>query len=273
MSRIGGPIRLRLCRCVRFLRNVLLGCAFGVVVLLVAAVLAADRLIFHPPQAREAPPEERLVVLPDGAEMALIYLAPAAERDPVLLYFHGNAEDLSDIAPLLKRWHRAGFGVLGCDYPGYGRSGGTPSEKGVYCHAEAAWRYLTETCGIAPGRIVIVGFSVGSGPACYLAERCQPRALILLAPFTSAFQVVLPQVPLPFDRFPNHRRMPRIAVPVRVLHGTADRVIAPEHGRRLFELAPGAGKHLELLPGAGHNDLPHRFDAAELRRFLTERAP
>ena len=188
----------------------------------------------------------------------------------MILYSHGNAEDLSDLAPLLRFWRRAGFGVFAYDYPGYGRSGGGPSEAGVYRNAEAAWRYLTGECGIAPGRIVVVGFSVGSGPACFLAEKHAPAALVLLAPFTSAFQVVLPHLILPFDRFPNRRRVPRIACPVWIRHGTADRVIAPEHGKRLFELAPGPVKRLELLPGMGHDDLPGRFDPAELRRFLRE---
>lgn len=78
----------------------------------------------------------------------------------------------------------------------------------------------------------MIGFSVGSGPACYLAEKYPVGALVLEAPFASAFQVVLPFGGLPGDRFPNAERVRNIKVPLLVIHGRKDRVIPVRNGKK-----------------------------------------
>ena len=258
-------------RALRSLRNIALGTAIGILLVAAAGVIFAERLIFHPPLPEVAPPEEFLRPLPSGAEkVAMFYLPPAREGDWVLLFSHGNAEDLSRIAPYLRYLNRAGFGVMSYDYPGYGRSDGTPSEQGVCRNAESAYEYLRCERGIAPERIAVMGFSVGGGPSCYLAERFPAGALILLAPFTSAFQVVLPRVALPGDRFPNRKRIRQIRLPLWIAHGAADRVIAPAHGRALYDAAPGACKRFDLYEGVGHNELPGSVRPEAIRQFLDQ---
>lgn len=229
----------------------------------------ADRVIFQPPPPTEnGPPVEMLAVTPE-ISIALRFLPPPGPDAYTLLLSHGNAEDLSHLEAILQEFYRRGYGVAAYDYEGYGRSGGKPSEANACRDIEAVYAYLTVEAGIRPEKLVIHGFSVGGGPSCYLAAKVPAAALVLEAPFTSAFAVVRLGF-LPFDRFPNLRRIDRIAMPLLIIHGECDRIIPPSHGRKLFARAKEP-KRFYGVPGADHNDL--RFIAGEeyflaLQRFL-----
>lgn len=110
---------------------------------------------------------------------------------------------MSSVRHLLAEYQRHGYSAAGYDYEGYGASAGKPSSAAACRDIEAVYHYLTGEKGISPAEIVVIGFSVGSGPACYLAEKYPVGALVLEAPFASAFQVVLPFGGLPGDRFPE----------------------------------------------------------------------
>ncbi len=84
---------------------------------------------------------------------------------------HGNAEDLGDDRDWLELLRSTGFGVFAYDYEGYGTSGGKPTEKSVYADELAAYEYLTGSLHVPSNRVVIMGRSVGTGPAIYLAAR------------------------------------------------------------------------------------------------------
>jgi pimeloyl-ACP methyl ester carboxylesterase len=85
-----------------------------------------------------------------------------AQSSRVLLFFHGNAGNISHRLDSIRQFHRLGLSVLIIDYRGYGQSSGKTTEKGIYSDAEAAWRYLTEDRGISAGDIVIFGRSLGA---------------------------------------------------------------------------------------------------------------
>lgn len=221
--------------------------------LCVVAYLVADRLIFLPPPATYGRGLGALsLTTADGAQISAVHLTnPSAEY--TILYSHGNAEDLGLIAPLLARLGEWGFSVLAYDYRGYGTSHGRPSERGTYADVDAAYAYLTRTQGIAPGRIIAYGRSLGAGPAVDLATREPLGGLILESAFLSAFRV-LTRVPLlPFDEFRNLDKIGRVSCPVLVMHGTGDDIVPVAHGRRLFEAAPEPKRSL-WVEGAGHND-------------------
>src|SRR5262249_3317690 len=105
-----------------------------------------------------------------------------------------------------------------------------------------------------PERIIILGRSVGSGPAVHLAARRPVAGLILESPFLSAFRVITGIPLLPFDKFPNYREIARVRCPVLIIHGTEDRVIGFWHGQKLFALAHEP-KRFFAVEGADHNDL------------------
>ncbi len=93
------------------------------------------------------------------------WFVPAAAANGTVLFFHGNAGNISHRMEYLLMFHRLGYDTFIFDYRGYGESSGAPSESGTYLDAQAAWRYLTETKGIPPARIMLFGESLG-GAAC-----------------------------------------------------------------------------------------------------------
>ena len=112
---------------------------------------------------------------------------------------------------------------------------------------------MTQDKKIAPENIIVMGFSVGSGPSSYLAAKYPVKAVVLAAPFAAASQVVFP-FSVPFDRFPNAARLSKKDVPLLIFHGTSDRIIPYRNGKKIFEQAAGR-KKIVSIPGADHNDL------------------
>ncbi len=185
--------------------------------------------------------------------------AESGENDPLLLFFHGNAGNLSDRAELaVELAIRAEAQVFLVGYRGYGRSEGRPSEKGLFLDACAAWRELTTSRGVDPGRIVIFGKSLGGAVAVDLAAGVEPAGLIVESSFTSIPDMAAthyPFVPRAFvrTRMDSLSKIPRVRCPKLFIHSRSDRVVPYELGRRLFEAAPKPKRFHEVV-GAGHNE-------------------
>ncbi len=263
-------------------------------ILALLAVVAATmllferRLIYFPLRAHEVTPqqlgmayEELELRAEDGVRLHGWFLPVKGSR-LTLLVCHGNGGNIShrlDRA-LLAQAH-LGTDVLLFDYRGYGRSDGRPDEEGTYRDARAAWRWLL-TKGVAPGRIVIFGESLGSAVALQLAlENGGARALVLESPFASipamarAVYPFLPVWPLVRTRYDNLSKIGRLRLPLLVLHGERDDIVPFAQGRRVFEAAPEP-KRFWAIPGAHHNDTyvvggePYW---RALRQFLDEAPP
>lgn len=219
------------------------------------AWLASDRMIFQPPSPSYRAGQLPIVMVPtEAGSIATLHLANPSAAITVL-YAHGNAEDLGQVAPLLDELRRTGFAVLAFDYRGYGLStGGPPSAAGATSDMEAVYRHAVETLKIPPSRLVLYGRSVGSGPASDLAARVPAGGLVLESAFVSAFRVLTKVTLLPFDRFDNLRHVRELRAPILVIHGTDDQVIPVAHGRRLFEAARQPKQAL-WAEGAHHNDV------------------
>ena len=220
------------------------------------AWFVSDRMIFQPPPSSYRAGQLPIVKLPThGGSIATLHL-PNPRAAITVLYAHGNAEDLGQVAPWLEELHRAGFAVLAFDYRGYGMStGGPPSAAGATSDMETVYHHAVETLKTPPSRLVLYGRSVGSGPATDLAARVPIGGLVLESAFVSAFRVLTKVSLLPFDRFHNLRHIRRVHAPVLVIHGTADEVIPVSHGRRLYEAA-SQPKQALWVEGAHHNDVP-----------------
>ena len=233
-----------------------------------AACVSVDKLMFHPPQPPYGEDLPGLVKIDDDGGAVAALWSPAENAEGAVLFFHGNAEDIRFYSQTLRQFNRLGWSALAIDYPGYGRSEGKPTEKGAYRAAEAGWRFLTETQGIAPEKIVVCGFSIGTGPACWLAARREPAGLLLFAPFMSAVRVVTGVRVLPFDPFPNLANVKRAKCPVAVVHGTADDVIPFKHGLAVAEAAGDRGGFFAVR-GADHNGLLAALSDEDFRIALT----
>ena len=221
----------------------------------VVAVFFAERILFVPPVPSYERGAEGLISLKTtaGEEIDAFYY-PASPGKPTIFYCHGNAEDIGQGLDLYQEWQRMGFGVLACEYPGYGHSTGTATESSCQRAVQAAWEHLIAS-GVKPAAIVIVGRSVGGGPSTWLASTVQPAGLALIAPFTSVYRVAFRLPIYPRDRFPNLKRIRTMPTPLLVLHGENDEVIPVSHGRKLVEASPAKDKRFSMVIGAGHNDL------------------
>ena len=244
----------------RTLRHLLGLAVLGYLLALLAVLLLFDRVLFqpHPPGYARG---EGIVFIPvgEGERIAALWL-PNGEAGYTILHSHGNGEDLGDIGPELREFHDQGYAVLAYDYRGYGLSSGRPSEANACADIEAAYRYLTEVRQVPPERIILHGYSVGGGPATWLAARRQVGGLVLESAFTTALATVT-RVPLfPVDRFRNIELIGRVTAPILVIHGTDDRVVPFSLGERLFRAAPSPKRFLRVA-GAGHYGL--REEAGE----------
>ncbi len=159
--------------------------------------------------------------------------------------------------------------MLLSEYRGFGGNPGHPSEQGLYRDARAAWGWLRGK-GVSANRIVIVGYSLGTGVAAQLALEHRPRALVLIAGYTDIPHVTrqhYPWIPaewLVTELFRTIDKLPRIACPILLLHGRDDDTIPADNSVALARIRPDA--KLELVAGTGHGiiyrgDTMRRIDA------------
>jgi fermentation-respiration switch protein FrsA (DUF1100 family) len=193
----------------------------------------------------------------DGVQLHGWYVSADQARG-VILFFHGNAGNISHRLDSIEFFHRLGFSVFIIDYRGYGKSEGKTDEQGTYRDAEAAWRHLIEKRGIDPGMIVIFGRSLGASIAAWLASRTSPAALILESAFTSAPDLgrhhyrFLPVRALTRIHYDTQSYIESVSVPTLVVHSADDEIVPFAHGRKLFSLASEPKAFVELQ--GGHND-------------------
>jgi hypothetical protein len=168
---------------------------------------------------------------------------PQPQSERVLLFFHGNAGNISHRRESIEIFHRLGLNVLIFDYRGYGQSKGKPSEQGLYQDATAAWQFLTEEKGIAPEQIIIFGRSLGGAIAARLAADVQARGLILESTLSSArdfakqvFKVLARLVIIRYD-FNTAEYIKHVKAPVLVLHSPDDEIMPFKLGEKVFESA------------------------------------
>ena len=220
--------------------------------------LFADRMIFLPPGTAydyrpNQDPTAIRILTGDGNVIAARYL-PHPESHYIILYSHGNASNLGSILPILQALQGSGFSVFAYDYPGYGYSTGRPAERTAYNAIEAVYRYLTDQLDVPPAQIILHGQSLGGGPSTYLATKQPVAGLILESTFATIFQVAVPVRILPFEKFPNLRRIANVNCPLLLIHGTDDQTIPFSHSKELFEAALEP-KQFVAIAQAGHNDI------------------
>lgn len=272
-----------------FLLKGLVGLAIAYVVLTLLAWRFQEKLAFpgyrmrliHPREAGMPEGEIASVTASDGVVLKGWYLPPSPDPGPRtpapgLLWFYGNMETVSALAPIIRDLRPPGVALLILDYRGYGESGGSPTEDGLYRDGEAAWEFLSRRPEVDATRIAVYGRSLGSAVAMHLADTRPVRAVVLESPFSNAAEMarqhyrILPRfiVRLSLD---NLSRASRLDVPLLVLHGTEDQIAPLRMGRAVAEA--GHARELVLIQGAGHNetyDVGGRLYREKLHTFLRE---
>lgn len=218
------------------------------------------------PSPPPPPLEEVVLRLADGGTaVGWVDESAAAPGRPIVLFFHGNGENLETMrmVGLFEDVRRLGAPVLAVDYPGYGRSPGRPSEEGLMATGEAA---LTWAAARWPDRpIVACGWSLGAAVAVPLAAREEGpggrvAGLAALSPWTSLGEVARVHVPFGIaglllrERYDSLEAAARVRVPALVVHGRYDTIIPFDHGRRLAAALPQETTRFVPVE-SGHNDL------------------
>jgi len=241
-----------------------------------------NRLVYLPTKSLTALPdayglayESISLKTSDGLKIHGWFL-PAKNERSVLLFFHGNAGNLSDRIETLEIFHRLHLSVLIIDYRGYGQSEGSPTEAGTYLDAEAAWNFLTKTKKYASTQIFVLGRSLGGGIASWIAEKHKPLALILESTFTSIPDVgkqaypFLPVRLLSRIKYNTLERVKKLSLPILIIHSPEDEVIDFSHGEKLFDAANEPKTFMEICCSHGGGFFRSKNYIPELGAFITK---
>ncbi len=223
----------------------------------------ADAAAFPRPPLREAVPQTEPVPLGEGA-VGTLWVVRNARSPWSVLYFHGNGEDLHDVRGIVRALARHAT-VYAADYRGYGRSTGEPSVETFEADARAFYDAAVRL-GADPKRLVAHGYSLGGAAAAEVAASRPLAGVLLGSTFTSLLGVPRFGCLLPVDWLRTEAKLGRVACPVRIYHGTADRLIAFSHGERLFA---AAREPKAFVPLAGEDHISaHRHDGRQFADFL-----
>ncbi|HEY6837293.1 MAG TPA: alpha/beta hydrolase, partial [Geobacteraceae bacterium] len=237
-----------------------------------AIVYVRQRAIIYPGRTIRVPAIPPVQVVPlwvktaTGRSEAWFLPTPGSGRRPVVIVFHGNGEVIDFLPEQMEGFRRLGMHVLLVEYPGFGRSEGSPSEESITAAALASYDVVVRRDDVDGRHVVAFGRSLGCAAACALAARRPVVALILQSPFTStrpfARRMLLPPF-LARDVFDNRAVLAAYDGPVLIFHGRFDGIIPFAHGRELAAVARH-GRLVEL--SCGHNDCPP--DWAEFWRVV-----
>ncbi len=231
---------------------------------------AQNRLIFFPQPLAEAVRAAVHRAVPDAEEISL----PTADghrlhgwfvpngavggQAPALIYFGGNAEEVSPLA--LQAAQLGGISFVLFNYRGYGLSTGEPGEKALFEDALEIYDRIASLPQVDRKRIVVMGRSLGSGVATYLASRRPVAAVVLVTPYDSLAAVARTHYPylltglLLRHAFDSAARARTIDAPMLALIAGGDTIIPPKHGEALAKAWRGPAAAV-VLPGVGHDDI------------------
>jgi len=224
-----------------------------------------NHFVFFPQSTLEYFPEEFnlkwqdiYITAPDGNKLHgwLFRTDPDA---PYILFYHGNAGNISHRLDNIQLLTQKNLNVLIFDYRGYGKSTGKPSEKGFYLDALSAFDYLVNEEKIKPEKIVVFGRSLGAAAAIDVATKRKVKSVIIESAFLSTrhmarrmgiFSLLSPFLPAHYN---NLEKIAMISVPKLIIHGTSDDIVPYAMGEKLFEAAT-VPKFFYSIEGADHND-------------------
>ncbi|BFP43077.1 alpha/beta fold hydrolase [Flavobacteriaceae bacterium GF1] len=224
-----------------------------------------EKLIFLPSKLNkeyqfrfDTPFQELFLDTADGAQLNVLHFK-AEHPQGVIVYFHGNAGDLSRWGLITEQFVHNGWDVLIMDYRTYGKSTGDLSEENLHRDAQMVYDYAKS--GFSEENIVVYGRSLGCAMATKLASANGPQQLILETPFYSLEDMARRRFPfLPAKwlleyRFENNANIGRVSCPITIFQGTADNVVPYESAFELYQLIAHKESHFVVIDGGGHNNL------------------
>lgn len=216
-------------------------------------LFVAQRSLIYYPQPRSNATGSTLLTLPVGNATVAVSAHSNTGPDAVI-YFGGNAEDVSEDIPYLVEAfpHQAVFGL---HYPGYGGSSGSPSQQAIFTAAMALYDHVQSE----HPHIVVVGRSLGTGVATWVASERPTSRLVLITPFDSLADAAAQQYPifpvrwLLRDSFESWKYAPKVAAPTRMIVAAEDEIVPRSSSDRLRTRFTNTRVSYVVIPHAGHN--------------------
>lgn len=202
--------------------------------------------------------EELYLNTDDGATLNAIHFEVENPKG-VILYFHGNAGDLSRWGTVAEFFVEKQYDVLVMDYRTYGKSTGKLSEAAFYSDAQLFYNFLRKQYN--ENDITLYGRSLGTGIAAYIASKNNPKQLVLETPYYSILDVGKSRFPiLPVEKllkytFPTYKFIKYVSCPITIFHGTNDGVVPYSSAEKLVEVSPKAQTTFITIESGNHNDL------------------
>ncbi len=226
--------------------------------ILLLMFLFQSKLVYFPSKTLVCTPadlrlefEDLMISTPDGIRINA-WFVPAKESSRTVIFCHGNGGNMCYSLDVVENFHKMNCNVLLFDYRGYGRSEGSPSEKGTYADAQASYAWLMKEKKVQEREIVVMGRSLGGAIASRLARENNPGMLILESSFTSTADVGASAYPI----FPvrllcryGYRTVDNvkdIRCPLLVIHSPDDEIVPFIHGRRIFDAAKDPKMFLQI---------------------------
>ncbi len=240
-----------------------------------------EMLIFHPPKldagfkfTYKNSFEELTIPAGDGKKLSgLLFKADSAKG--LIFYLHGNGGALNTWGNAADNYLALGYDVFILDYRGYGKSQGEiESEDQFYSDVQVAYDEMKKRYD--EKRIIVIGYSIGTGSAAMLSSKNSPKLLVLQAPYYSLIDMMHHTYPFVPDlllkyKFETYNFIQKVKAPVLVFHGDADEIIYYGSSVKLKEHFKSADK-LITIPGFGHSGMnKNEFYLAELAKVLSSR--
>lgn len=224
-----------------------------------------EKLIFLPTKlpadfeySFQYPFEEIFLTAEDGAVLNALHFKNT-NPNGVILYFHGNAGDLSRWGQIATYFVEKNYDVVIMDYRTFGKSTGVLSEEALKKDSQLFYEYVLKNYG--EDRLILYGRSLGTGLASFLASKNNPSQLILETPYYSMLDVAkerFPYLPLSFllkYKMPSYEFLQSSKCPILIVHGTKDRVVPLRSGEKLREALSDKSVTMVVVEGAAHNNL------------------
>lgn len=223
-----------------------------------------DRVLYDTPQRVGLNFEEVNFKSKDGTRLTGWFIPARGYANPLkakgtVIHFHGNAQNLSAHWRFVEWMPERGYNLFAFDYRGYGRSAGQPDPQGVFDDANSALDYIRSRPDVDPQKLVVIGQSLGGANAIAVVgagNRKGIRAVIIESSFYSYSSIANDKLwgagALMSNTYSSDRYIANISpIPLLLLHGTADPVVAPSHSEKLYAKAREP-KRLLLIEGGGH---------------------
>ena len=227
-------------------------------------------LLFYPVKELHSTPKSiglayEDVFIKSGSKRIHGWYVPNEKNKFVVLFFHGNAGNISDRLDTIRIMSKLGLSTLIIDYQGFGLSEGKPSESGINSDAMSAWKYLCKERNITTNQIIVAGRSLGGAVASYVAANVNPKALIIESAFTSIPHLAkryYPYIPTHWiarDKFPTQKYVQDVKCPILIIHSREDELIPFAHGKLLAQ-TPNKNITFEAITGSHNNGFIESYD-------------